>query len=190
MTCKNIACLALLLSCVPAAAALAQAPAKAGAGAAPKAAVYCAVTGEKIGDAKSASATRTVNNKTYYTCCPGCAPKFDAAPAKFVKIADLRENKRDLQAKLMQVEAALKAAESGTGSAPAPKKTAAAIAAPTVLHCAVTGEEIASAKDAFGSQEYLGKTYYFCCAGCVPKFKAEPAKYAAAADKRDAAKAE
>ncbi len=27
------------------------------------------------------------------------------------------------------------------------------------------------------SQEHGGKTYYFCCAGCKEKFKAEPAKY-------------
>src|SRR5277367_7130557 len=24
---------------------------------------------------------------------------------------------------------------------------------------------------------YAGKTYYFCCAGCADKFRAEPAKY-------------
>ncbi|MFC2157809.1 YHS domain-containing protein [Acidobacteriota bacterium] len=27
--------------------------------------------------------------------------------------------------------------------------------------------------------EYKGKTYYFCCAGCVDKFKADPEKYLA-----------
>ena len=25
--------------------------------------------------------------------------------------------------------------------------------------------------------EYNGKTYYFCCPGCVEQFKAEPTKY-------------
>jgi len=178
MNITKIACF-VALSCVPAA-VFAQAPAKK---AAPVA--YCAVTGEKIGDPKDANAKRVVNGKTYYTCCPGCAPKFDAAPAKYTKIADLRESKRDLQAKLIQVEAALKAAE----ATPAPKKAAmtATPAKSAVVFCAVTGEEIASAKDAFGSQEYNGKTYYFCCAGCAPMFKANPAKYAAAADKRDSA---
>ncbi|MBC8141760.1 MAG: hypothetical protein H7Y38_10020 [Armatimonadetes bacterium] len=180
-TVKNIVCF-VALSCVPAA-AFAQAAAKVGAGTAPTAApvAYCAVTGEKIGDIKNANATRTVAGKTYYTCCPGCLPKFDAAPAKYAKIADLREDKRGLEAKLMQVNAELKAAE----AAPVPKKTA--VAAPVksaAVFCAVTGESIASAKDAFASQEYNSKTYYLCCAGCVPAFKANPAKYAAAADKR------
>lgn len=27
--------------------------------------------------------------------------------------------------------------------------------------------------------EYKGKTYYFCCAGCDAKFKADPEKYVA-----------
>lgn len=175
MTAKNIACFAALLTCVPAI-VFAQTPAK-------KAAtpVYCAVTGEKIASAKDANATRVVNGKTYYTCCPGCAPKFDAAPAKYTKIADLREGKRNLEAKLVKMNADLKAAE----AAPAPKKVPTVAAKPAMLHCAVTGEEIASVKDASGSQEYNGKTYYFCCAGCEPMFRANPAKYAAAADKRD-----
>ena len=184
MKLRNIVCYAALLSCVPAAVFAQTMPTKT----VPAKVVYCAVTGEKIGDAKDAKATRVVNGKTYYTCCPGCAPKFDAAPAKYTKIADLRENKRGLEAKLAKVTADLKAAESGKTKFPptAPKKVTTA-AKPAVLHCAVTGEEIASIKDAFGSEEYNGKTYYFCCAGCAPMFKANPAKYAAAADKRDAA---
>ena len=27
-------------------------------------------------------------------------------------------------------------------------------------------------------REYNGRTYWLCCAGCVPKFDADPAKYA------------
>ena len=42
--------------------------------------------------------------------------------------------------------------------------------------CPVSGETIAKS-DAFGSMEYKGKTYYFCCAGCQDKFKADPEKY-------------
>lgn len=59
---------------------------------------------------------------------------------------------------------------------PAAKKVA---AFPTV--CPVTGEKIASVKDAAGgSSVYNGKTYYFCCAGCKPAFDKEPAKFAKA----------
>lgn len=166
------------------AAALAQAPAKKTAPVAVP--VYCAVTGEKLASAKDAAATRTVAGKKYYTCCPGCSPKFDAAPAKYARIADLRETKRGLEAKLAQLNADLKVAEAVS----TPKKAAEVTATPAAspVYCAVTGEKIASAQDAFAKETYNNKTYYLCCAGCVPAFKASPAKYAEAADKRDAAK--
>jgi YHS domain-containing protein len=42
--------------------------------------------------------------------------------------------------------------------------------------CPVSGEEfVVSATSP--KMEYLGKTYFFCCADCVKKFEAEPAKY-------------
>ncbi len=49
--------------------------------------------------------------------------------------------------------------------------------APAALVCPVTGEKIASVKDAVGSSVYKGKTYYFCCGGCKPAFDKNPAKY-------------
>jgi YHS domain-containing protein len=45
------------------------------------------------------------------------------------------------------------------------------------LVCPVTGEKIASTKDAAGHSIYKGKTYYFCCPSCKPMFDANPAKY-------------
>lgn len=42
--------------------------------------------------------------------------------------------------------------------------------------CPVMGHEIAI-KDAAGSHEYDGKTYYFCCADCKEKFVKNPGKY-------------
>ena len=48
---------------------------------------------------------------------------------------------------------------------------------PAPLVCPVTGETIASVKDAVGSSVYKGKTYYFCCSSCKPAFDANPAKY-------------
>jgi len=47
----------------------------------------------------------------------------------------------------------------------------------TALICPVTGEKIASVKDAVGSSVYKGKTYYFCCDSCKPAFDKNPAKY-------------
>ena len=45
------------------------------------------------------------------------------------------------------------------------------------LICPVTGDKIASVKDAVGQSTYKGKTYYFCCAGCKPWFDKDPAKF-------------
>ncbi len=46
------------------------------------------------------------------------------------------------------------------------------------LICPVLGDVIASADAAVGHQDYEGKRYYFCCAGCPEKFAADPEKYA------------
>lgn len=45
------------------------------------------------------------------------------------------------------------------------------------LICPVTGDRIASVKDAIGQSTYKGKTYYFCCEGCKPRFDKDPAKF-------------
>ncbi|MBC7804958.1 MAG: YHS domain-containing protein [Akkermansiaceae bacterium] len=147
---------------------------------------YCAVTGEKIGDPKNAATTKVFNGKTYYICCPGCAPKFDATPAKYAKVADLQGEKRNLEAKLSKINAELKKIEGTTAKTALPEIEKTAVAASASLHCAITDEAIVSAKDAAGSEVFNKKTYYFCCPGCVTKFKADPAKYAVEADKRDA----
>ena len=56
------------------------------------------------------------------------------------------------------------------GHKASPTKTAKA-----ALICPVTGDKIASAKAAAGHSVYKGKTYYFCCAGCKPRFDKDPA---------------
>lgn len=56
-----------------------------------------------------------------------------------------------------------------------PKKTA--------LICPVTGDKIASARAAVGHSTYKGKTYYFCCGMCKPRFDRNPAKSVANAAK-------
>lgn len=48
--------------------------------------------------------------------------------------------------------------------------TLAPSAATAPLVCPVTGNKIALAKDAAGHEVYKGKTYYFCCPACQPKF--------------------
>lgn len=46
------------------------------------------------------------------------------------------------------------------------------------LVCPVQGDVIPDADKAAGFQDYEGKRYYFCCAGCPEAFAADPAKYA------------
>lgn len=46
------------------------------------------------------------------------------------------------------------------------------------LVCPVQGDVIPSPEKAAGFQDYEGKRYYFCCAGCPEAFAADPEKYA------------
>lgn len=49
-----------------------------------------------------------------------------------------------------------------------------------VLKCPVSGNPVS--KDA--AVEYKDAKLYFCCSGCIPKFKEEPAKYQAKANEQ------
>jgi YHS domain-containing protein/thiol-disulfide isomerase/thioredoxin len=69
------------------------------------------------------------------------------------------------------------AAEHAVGKA----GTAAALAKQTAAQCPVTGEKIARITAATAKSTFQGKTYYFCCPGCKPKFDKDPAKYARSA---------
>ena len=75
------------------------------------------------------------------------------------------------------VVAAAFAALSSTALAAPPHNPAKAAPKKTVLICPVTGNKIASTKLAVGHSMYKGKTYYFCCAGCKPRFDKDPAKF-------------
>ena len=44
------------------------------------------------------------------------------------------------------------------------------------VKCPVSGKEMKKS-EAKGSHVYNGKTYYFCCADCLEKFKQDPGKY-------------
>ena len=48
--------------------------------------------------------------------------------------------------------------------------------------CILSGKKVAQ-DDARGPVNYDGKDYFFCCNSCLEKFKADPAKYIANADK-------
>jgi YHS domain-containing protein len=46
------------------------------------------------------------------------------------------------------------------------------------LWCPVMNVAMKSKEDAVGYQDYKGKRYYFCCAGCPERFKENPAAFA------------
>lgn len=80
--------------------------------------------------------------------------------------------------KILLSTAALLLMGTAAFAGPTPHKIAAKTPAKTaVLVCPVTGDKIASIKDAAGHSTYKGKTYYFCCAACKPEFDKNPAKY-------------
>lgn len=58
----------------------------------------------------------------------------------------------------------------------AKEEAPAADAKAEMVTCPVSGEEFALTADTPKS-EYNGKTYYFCCNGCKPKFDADPAAF-------------
>src|SRR5579862_2285389 len=94
--------------------------------------------------------------KKYYFCCPHCLEKFRAAPEKYQ-------------------DTSLKVPVAGLiqlGSKPAPPQTAMKTAATDP----VCGMRVDPATARF-QLEHHGEKFYFCSAGCLEKFKREPALY-------------
>jgi YHS domain-containing protein len=71
-----------------------------------------------------------------------------------------------------------KPAATKSAAKPADKKVASKMEK-IVDVCPINGEKVADLKTADKSV-YNGVTYYFCCAGCKPKFDKDPAKFAKA----------
>ena len=102
-------------------------------------------------DPARAKATYEHNGKTYFFCCAGCKEKFKGDPAKY------------LAPKML------------VGIAPMSAMSAPAAALEKDPVCGMTVDP-ARAKATY---EHNEKTYFFCCAGCKEKFKADPGKYLA-----------
>ena len=76
----------------------------------------------------------------------------------------------------------LEAKTAAVATAPAKAKSAAAKPKVVSAICPVTGENIPDVTKAKGGKSvYKGKTYYFCCGSCKPKFDRNPEKYLARA---------
>jgi YHS domain-containing protein len=157
----------------------------------------CVVTGETIKDVNKAAGSVAYKGKTYNFCCKGCVARFskadDAGKARYARLTELRLEKAVLQSKLNAVSAELTTLEKAAAAPAAVESKPAAAAAPAAaktVYCAVTDEKIGTPDQAAGGSSVVnGRTYYFCCPGCKPKFDGEQAKYAARADKAEAARA-
>lgn len=98
---------------------------------------------------------------TYYFCSQGCLDKFRADPARYLASAAVEPvaMKRPLGGKALPMVAS-----------PEPMGRVLGEIDPV---CGMTVEPATAA----GSFSYQGKTYYFCCQGCLIKFRADPERY-------------
>lgn len=155
----------------------------------------CPVMGEEISDV-SEKGFADYNGARYWFCCGGCDVNFAKTPAKFIetqakakKVAgdfmfDPISGKRLASPGIIaetsdymgvRFHFSSKANKAAFDKDPKkfgtmPKKEA--------LYCPVAGEEIKNYASAASFTDYEGVRYYTCCAGCVEKLKADPAKYA------------
>ncbi|MGH9681266.1 MAG: YHS domain-containing protein, partial [Candidatus Acidiferrales bacterium] len=109
-------------------------------------------------DQARAKAICEFSGKTYYFCCPGCAEKFKADPAKYLGTK--------APVTIATTSAVLPVLASAPNSSRPGEKDP------------VCGMTVDPAR-AKATYEYSGKTYYFCCTGCREKFKADAATYLA-----------
>lgn len=106
------------------------------------------------------------DGKKYYFCCPHCLEKFRATPEKY------QETQPKIPAAgFVQLGAKPHGAGMGAKGAGAGLSTRPAFAADPVCGMRV---DPGNARYQFESQ---GQKYYFCSAGCLEKFRAEPAVY-------------
>lgn len=121
--------------------------------------VICPVMKNEVKDIKTAPSFE-YKGKTYYFCCAGCVDKFKADPEKYLKSDTPEQQSHGEHAMHMDDES------NGKNNI-----------------CPVMGGEVKDHETA-PQFEYGGKTYYFCCAGCIAKFKEDPEKYIAFLDEK------
>jgi len=152
-----------------------------------------------------AKATLEYKGKTYYFCCDDCVESFKKNPEKYINqegqegLEHAHQHGEEHAAehadetvvdpvcgmKLKKSEAKAKYDYNGTTYyfcmegckekfAKEPAKYV--NADESKVKCPVSGKTF-NKSEAFGSMEYQGKTYYFCCAGCKDKFEKDPEKY-------------
>ena len=116
--------------------------------------VACAVnSGAKVNVETATKSGKYIDHEytRYYFCCGNCPKAFEKDPEKFTKNTGVSLQK---------------------------------IALPEELACAVMSDhkvKLAEATEKKLFADHNGRRYYFCCAGCEPTFKADPAKFSKSA---------
>ncbi len=108
---------------------------------------------------EAAAESHEYRGKTYYFCSRRCLETFRADPAKYVKSVPLTVVEAPSVKKTLPVMVATVPVQGASGEVDP-----------------VCGMAVQPATAA-ASYAYEGKTYYFCCQGCLTKFQADPAKY-------------
>ena len=137
----------------------------------------------------------------YYFCCEGCKPQFDKDQAKFLK-DDKNRGKVNgsalfdpITTKRIAPEKAIShsdlngvryffATEDAKATFDKDPKKAAALPKKEILYCPVGDEIVDSYAAAPDYSDYKDTRYYFCCAGCKPRFDKNPEKYLTDLDAR------
>ena len=126
--------------------------------------VTCPVTGEKF-EKTDDTASYEYKDTTYYFCCPGCKDKFVKNPSEFIPEGEEGEHQHSEEGLHKHGEVEMHGEHQETTTAIDP----------------VCGMEV-KIEGAKHTYELEGKTYYFCMAGCVEKFAANPGEYLNAVD--------
>ncbi len=132
----------------------------------------CPVSGKSIENPENHPYVN-YEGKTYYLWCPNCEAKFTSDPTGYIEGTALKcsdcEGEEHEHAGPGGEDEAAPDAETVIGNAKN---------ADGAYICPVMDNPIPDL-DKAASTVHEGKTYYFCCPGCVDQFKADPEKYVA-----------
>ena len=118
----------------------------------------------------TAAGSHSHEQHTYYFCCQGCLAKFRADPTRYLSPVAATPSipLRQFGEKTLPM---LGGSSSG--------QTAATVIDPV---CGM----MVDPKTASGSFAYQGTNYFFCCQGCLTKFRADPPRYLSPGAAKDA----
>lgn len=156
------------------------------------ASLVCPIMGQAV-NAKSPSVM--MNGIKFSFCCPGCDSKFKKDPKGSLAAAEkkgwlageslfdpmtgsrITADKAKSKADFRGIRYYFASPQGASAFTAEPAKFA-AVPAREALFCPVMKKAVAGYDKASGYADHDGVRYYFCCAGCDVKFKANPASFA------------